>query len=229
MRTFDEAGKETLVRELGPVPNIKDVVTKITRTFNLEDEMTRTSERVFLNTFRLVAQNDAMQKYFGTPQKHVVAPRKKALTIIAQPTVDWLQTLYPDCTPVLVQVATLPVGAELLWHVDCYLYQSRSHKVHIPIRTNPGVLYQTQDLYDDDKPHDFHFEVGNAYEINNIMMHRAINKGDCPRSHLIVDMMETAAIEEWEAQNIDFFFTHHKENKLLEVEATLRAGRRSLK
>lgn len=225
MRTFDSTGKETLLNRLGAVPNIDSLVEQITSEFNLQDTATLTTEKVFFNTFRLVADGE----YFKAEPHQRLTPRRQALAAIGAPVLEWLKPMYPTARPVLMQIATLPAGATLLWHVDCYLYQSQSHKIHIPIRTNPGALYQTQDLYDSDAQHDYHFEVGQAYEINNIMMHRAINKGQAPRSHLIVDMMEEAAIAEWEAQGVDFFFTHHKQNKKLENDATVRALRRQFR
>lgn len=216
MRLF-ENGKEILVRDLGEVPMIDELVQTITGTFDLMDESTRTDERVFFNTFRLVGAN----RFAKTPQKYASGERKEELNRIAQPAADWLQTVFPECTPVLVQVATLPENAELLWHVDCYLYQSVSHKIHIPILSNPTAAYEALDMNDGDRGHSFNFKVGRAYDINNIMMHRAVNYGT-PRAHLIIDMMETKKLELFQRAKVDFFFTHHPEHKRMEYLAAQR-------
>lgn len=221
MRTFDEKGKETLLNELGEIDALE--TTKVVLSaFNIQDPRTLTSEKVFYNTHRLVADSH----FFKAPEQQSLFNDRLNLTKITAPVVEFLTPKFPNCTPVLVQIATLPPHTELLYHVDCYLYQNESHKVHVPLFTNPEALYQTIDEHDDER-RDFHFRVGQVYEINNILYHRSVNRGDAPRTHLIIDFMNNSAIEYFENRSIDFFFTHHRKNKVLEFKAAERMMRKA--
>lgn len=201
-----ENGEELYVKPLGEVPGFDQLKSSIESTFNLLDPSTITDEEVFAGTHRIVAPNP-----FATwDQKHTVLERKVELVKITEPLVAWLKTIYPTCTPVLIQCATLPVKAKLLWHIDSYLYQSVSHKVHVPIITNILARYEGR-LNGVERS--FHFQAGRAYEINNILMHRSINNGSKPRTHVIIDMMEAESAQELSKLGLNFFFKYHDENK----------------
>lgn len=208
MRVLDGA-KQLHVRELGPVPCIEVLREKVL-ALDLTAEDTITTEQVFYGTHRIVATSDLAT----TPQKHARGARSSELRELSEPLVEWLKSIYPGCVPVLIQCATLPVGAELSWHVDSYLYQNEAHKVHVPIVTGDGVLYQSRAF---GRQVDSHFEVGQAYEINNILFHRAVNHSLVPRTHVIVDMMPAKALQGYLDRGVDIFFTHHAANTRLEA------------
>jgi hypothetical protein len=215
MRLF-EGAKQLHVRELGPVPGVDELIAGVMELDLLSPD-TITNEEVFFGTHRIVATNE----FAKTPQKYAKAGRNDRLLELTVSTTEWLRTIYPACTPVLVQCATLPPGAELKWHIDSYLYQNESHKIHIPIATNAEAMYQSRQL---GRLDDRHFEVRQAYEINNILLHRSVNHGETPRTHVVIDMMTNAAIEHFAKRNIDFFFTHHPANAKLE-QTLLKATR----
>ena len=212
MRIFD-SNQELYVKPLGPVPGFEGLRSSVVSTFDLLDPKTITDEEVFAGTHRIVASNP----YASWDQQHSKATRKSELLVITDPIVSWLKTVYPTCTPVLIQCATLPVKAKLLWHVDCYLYQSVSHKVHIPIVTNLRARYESR-LNGVERS--FHFQAGRAYEINNILKHRAVNNGTNPRTHIIIDMMENDRIEYFTRLGLNFFFQYHDEHLKLDRDET---------
>ena len=209
-----EQNVELPYRKLGPVFGGDELVAAVTRTFDLLSPDTLVSERVFASTHRLVAENSYVPRYTEGPQRYSSSTRSKELFDLVQPQIEWLKTVYPTARPFVIQCATLPPGKKLLWHIDCYLYQSLSHKVHIPICTNDDAFYE---YLDGRTPNKVHFEVGQAYEINNIWMHRSSNSGTTARAHVIIDMLEQEGFDLLD-RGIDIVFTHHEANKQAEVE-----------
>ncbi len=201
-------------KSIFPVPGSAELVERLTATYQLESPDTLTTEKVFYNTHRMVAVDQTATLYTDAAQRYVTGSRRQELFDLLQPQLQWLQALYPSARPFIVQVATIPPGKELLWHIDSYIYQSLSHKVHIPVITNEHAFYE---FMIGKKPFRQNFKVGTAYEINNILMHRSSNSGTHPRTHVIVDMLEEEGYELL-AQGVDIVFTYQADNKRREVE-----------
>ena len=85
-----------------------------------------------------------------------------------------------------IQFARMKPGASIQPHVDQSLMLVASHRVHIPLTTNPGVSFTIDDQA-------CHFEPGEVFELNNRVTHSVVNDGDSDRIHLIVDYLPTAA------------------------------------
>ena len=82
-----------------------------------------------------------------------------------------------------VMLAKLPPGGKISPHMDGPHDESRPHKIHIPIQTNPMAKFiLVPDVY--------HFEVGQAYEVNNGLRHAVANNGDTDRIHLIFEYLQ---------------------------------------
>ena len=81
-----------------------------------------------------------------------------------------------------VMFAKLPAQSFILPHTDGNLRGHVPHKIHIPLTTNDKSLF----FLDQEK---YHFEVGNAYEVNNGRNHRVINGGITDRIHLIFEYL----------------------------------------
>lgn len=221
MRLFDESGKEVQLQILGEV-DVTQVAEAIFTEFDPLAKQYETSEYVFANTFRICGANE----FYDAPQKYSDADREERLNVIVQPFIDFLKQKLPNHTPVLMQCAAIPPRTSLKFHVDTYMYQSVSLKCHFPILTNDKAFYQ---VFDNDKLSSYNFEVGKVYSINNILFHRAINGGDTPRIHVIIDMMPNDKLEEFRAQGVEFFHTLHEENKRQEGEHGKRLYRARLK
>lgn len=88
---------------------------------------------------------------------------------------------YPDPAIPKAMLARLEAGQIIDRHVDGAGSNLVTHKIHVPIITNPGALFIVNDQA-------FHLEAGRAYEVNNIVPHAAQNDGDEDRIHLIFEI-----------------------------------------
>ncbi|WP_264944744.1 aspartyl/asparaginyl beta-hydroxylase domain-containing protein [Sphingomonas canadensis] len=73
-------------------------------------------------------------------------------------------------------------------HVDGAGSNLRTHKIHVPLITNPKVVTTLGDR-------EFHLEAGRAYEVNNVAPHAVRNDGDADRIHFIFEVFDAAAGE----------------------------------
>lgn len=79
-----------------------------------------------------------------------------------------------------VMLARMAPGGVIHPHRDGARAASWPHKIHVPLVTNPHVRFYVE-------PQDYHFEVGHAYEVNNLGVHAVVNEGMTPRIHLIFE------------------------------------------
>lgn len=221
MRLFDKSGKEIQLQILGEV-DVTAVAEAIFAEFDPLAKQYETSEYVFANTFRICGANE----FYDAPQKYSEAEREERLNEILQPLVEFLKQKLPDHTPVLMQCAAIPPHTSLKFHVDTYVYQSVSYKCHFPILTNDKAFYQ---VFENDTLSSYNFEVGKVYTINNILYHRAVNNGDTPRIHVIIDMMPNDKLQEFRGKELEFFHTLHDEHKRQEAEHGKKLYRARLK
>ena len=90
-----------------------------------------------------------------------------------------------DCYPgggtiIRAMAAKLLVGGKIKPHRDAHPSFHYSHRIHVPITTNPRVRFMI-----DGRP--YRLEVGQAYEINNQRVHSVMNKGAEDRITFIFD------------------------------------------
>ena len=85
-----------------------------------------------------------------------------------------------------VMLARLPAKEAIEPHYDGRGSNYTSHKVHVPLQTNPDVWFFVDG-------HKRHLEAGLAYEVNNIASHGAVNHGNEDRIHLIFEHFDRAA------------------------------------
>ena len=90
---------------------------------------------------------------------------------------------YPNGgTIIRAMAAKLVAGGVIRPHRDSHPSFHASHRIHIPISTNPRVRFMI-----DGRP--YRFEVGRAYEINNQQTHSVMNKGAEDRITFIFDYL----------------------------------------
>ena len=82
-------------------------------------------------------------------------------------------------------MARLPAGATIGRHRDEHPSFAASHRIHLPLLTNPKVSF----LVGDDR---VVTEEGMAFELNNSMPHEVLNESDAPRIHFIFDYVPPA-------------------------------------
>ena len=88
----------------------------------------------------------------------------------------------PGGTIIRAMAAKLLSGGRINPHFDSHASFRASHRIHVPVTTNPRVRFTI-----DGKP--FHLKVGQAYEINNQNTHSVINSGKDDRITFIFDYM----------------------------------------
>lgn len=83
---------------------------------------------------------------------------------------------------VRIILVRLDAQASIGTHRDFGASLSRAHRVHVPVRTNPGAEFGVAG-------HVRHLPAGEAWEINNRKPHAVRNNSDEARVHLILDFV----------------------------------------
>jgi hypothetical protein len=84
-----------------------------------------------------------------------------------------------------------PGGGELTRHADITdhaagVAEGRIMRIHVPIRTNPDVIFETWDL--DGRRLQAHMAEGEAWYLDMRKPHTAVNGGESERIHLVIDV-----------------------------------------
>jgi hypothetical protein len=74
----------------------------------------------------------------------------------------------------------LAAGAEVPAHIDCHYYWRTHLRIHIPVITNPGVLFTCGD-------ETVHMKAGECWVFDSFQRHDVQNKGTERRIHLVLD------------------------------------------
>ncbi|MEO8669845.1 MAG: aspartyl/asparaginyl beta-hydroxylase domain-containing protein [Tahibacter sp.] len=90
----------------------------------------------------------------------------------------YLEGAYPR-----IMLARMAPGGVIHPHVDANPAARWPHKIHVPLQTNPDVRFFVD-------PTDYHLEVGQAYEVNNLGLHAVKNAGTTSRIHLIFEYFD---------------------------------------
>lgn len=183
--------------------NVLNTFTEqIKARYDLTDDKYSTKEQVFYETRRIVAKSKYNKE---TSQFYSSMDFDDDLTKLSIPIVEEINKFLPDYVPALCQLATILPGQQLKWHIDVFLYQQFTNKLHIPIETNTESYFDV--FVNDDYVDRVNMKVGSIYNIDNLALHRSINKGSNPRTHLIIDVMKRETIEKLCDMDINFFHT----------------------
>jgi quercetin dioxygenase-like cupin family protein len=175
---------EGLVRELGTVDSaalIQAVLAQEDAAWN-EDNYRQETYEVHRQTESIVLVFVDMDDW---PKFEVrKEPGWDRLAEVAFPVMhDIIGRCYPPGgTIIRAMAAKLVAGGKIKPHVDSHPSFHRSHRIHVPITTNPRVRFMI-----DGRPHQL--KVGQAYEINNQKNHSVMNKGTEDRITFIFDYM----------------------------------------
>jgi hypothetical protein len=93
--------------------------------------------------------------------------------------------------PVIVQadVARMPPGGDTILHTDTRYQQRYSRRYNIAVSTNDDCwLYHNSYDLDNGGIRD-HISEGEVWELNNKIIHTAVNYGKTWRTHIIIDVM----------------------------------------
>lgn len=110
------------------------------------------------------------------------------LASLAVPLMDGvIAAMYPPGgTIIRAMAAKLKTGGRIAPHTDSQPSFAATHRIHLPLTTNPGVRFTI-----DGQP--CPMQVGRAYEVNNQLPHSVMNTGDEDRITYIFDYWPPAA------------------------------------
>ena len=128
--------------------------------------------------FRFVHGNRDARDVYDTPAwpiwRHVL-----------QPLMDDVAARYGFVRPVFpkVMLARLAAGQRIDRHTDGAGSNLQTHKIHVPLSTNPDVVFEVGEGT-------FRLAEGRAYEVNNLVPHAVRNGGETDRVHLIFEVCD---------------------------------------
>ena len=172
-----------LVRNLGPAPvaTLQAMLPAISEAVWLGDPFRQQAFQVHRQTrsliFRHIPGDD--------PAASQDLPPLLAWKDRLRPVLDAVSAQFGPGQCCRIMLASLPPGCQITPHKDHGEAYARTHRVHVPLQTDPGVRF----LVDGE---DFHLEAGIIYEVNNLLEHGVVNNGEVDRVHLIVDYLEDA-------------------------------------
>ena len=177
--------KPDFLRELGPVDiaQLSAIVSKVSENvWNREDEAKENKFHCFHHTqhiiFRFIEGMKDHRVSYSTPvwqawqgilvpmMRHIIRPY------------GFQNPQFPKA-----MLARLKAGYGIDPHTDGAGSNLHTHKIHVPIYTNPKATFHIGGQ-------DFNLERGHAYEVNNIKRHGVRNDGEEDRIHLIFEVFE---------------------------------------
>lgn len=183
-----------------PADVFNGVKNTIFEKYNLEDEMYATKEFVFYETRRIVGKTPHMMT---KEQKYSTLDFDHELLEICNPIIKEIQKYLPNSEPALLQLATILPSQKLTWHIDTYLYQQFSNKIHVPLQTNKDATYEI--FLEDTTYKKVHMEEGAIWNINNLVLHRSVNLGKTSRTHIIIDFIDCNILNTLNNTGINYF------------------------
>ena len=177
------------LRELGPVesgPLIDAILA--------QDEMAWKANKFRQNEYEVHVQTESLLMIFCDGWPDLEISRESAWDMLHETATPLMQGIierhYPPGGKVIrAMAAKLKAGGIISPHRDTHQSFTHSHRIHIPVTTNPGVRFMING-----RPH--RFRVGNAYEINNQMNHSVMNSGREDRITFIFDYMPPKEMQE---------------------------------
>ena len=206
-------GNPESVIKLFDIPD--DLLTKVknelTIKYDLESEEFKTNEFVFYDTRRIVMYSTLFKT---SKQLYTNKDFDYELDKIIRPLLEYVTSVIgKNYIPTLTQLATLLPNQKLKWHVDTFLYQQFSNKIHIPLFTNEESYYET---FNGETLEKTHLNFGAAWNINNLDLHRSTNLGETFRTHLIIDFIKEDKLKILEGTGLNYF--HHRLDFMSEKE-----------
>jgi hypothetical protein len=182
--TINATGQAARLRDLGPIEcdRLCAAVQRLGKAAWLESDYRQASFNVHRST------QSIMLCFLDLDAWPRLAVSRGAgferLGAVAQPLMDALiDRAYESGGVVLRAMAVrLPAGARITPHVDEHESLRLSHRVHLPLLTNPRVRF-----FIDGVPH--RLAAGRAVEVNNQLSHSVMNDGRTDRVHFIFDYL----------------------------------------
>lgn len=179
--------KPKTVRDLGPVDTgaLRSRVASLSEAvWQQENARKENSFEVFHHTRHIVFRFTPGNR---DPEDHYDTPGWAVWRGLLEPVMDIAVAPYGLAKPEYskAMLARLEGGQQIDLHTDGAGSNLRTHKIHVPLITNPKALYLCGEQ-------GFHLAEGRAWEVNNILPHGGVNGGDADRIHLIFEVFDRA-------------------------------------
>ena len=158
--------------------NLVDVLPELDWFAN---PLRQVSFNVHQNTNTIFITNTAQTKPWDGIEPLNVRVSDQRLFDIAKPIIEELEKRF-DSKVARCMLIRLPAGKKIIPHPDSGHYLMSVHRCHIPVQTNPDVLFGVGST-------NINMKFGQGYEINNSKWHRVENNGDEDRVHLLIDLI----------------------------------------
>jgi len=174
---------DTPLKPLGPVDiePLSRAILSLEENDWLENEQRQNDYEVHRQTQSII------MVFCDGPMNDLVVSKQSGWDLLAGAAVPVMHQLiergYPaGGTIIRAMAAKLLSRGRINPHFDSHATFRRSHRIHVPITTNPRVRFII-----DGRP--YRMEVGEAYEINNQKTHSVMNSGGEDRVTFIFDYM----------------------------------------
>jgi hypothetical protein len=174
---------ETPLKELGEI----DVDSLRAAILGLGDDEWLSNEQR-QNDYEVHKQTQSVILVFcDGPMNNLTVSKESGWDLLAEAAVPVMHELIgrnypPGGTIIRAMAAKLLSRGRINPHFDAHPTFRHSHRIHVPITTNPRVRFSI-----DGRP--YRMQVGQAYEINNQKTHSVINSGNENRITFIFDYM----------------------------------------
>lgn len=174
---------DTPLKTLGPI----DIGSLSRAILDLDEDTWLTNEQR-QNDYEVHRQTQSIIMVFcDGPMNDLVISKQSGWDLLAEAAVPVMHELigraYPaGGTIIRAMAAKLLSRGRINPHFDSHATFRRSHRIHVPITTNPRVRFIIEG-----RP--YRMEVGEAYEINNQKTHSVMNSGSEDRITFIFDYL----------------------------------------
>lgn len=179
--------KPFAVRDLGAVDPgaMRDKVLAISeRMWDMENARKENAFGVFHHTrhivFRFTPANRDPEDFYETPTWHIWRSLLEPIMRQAILPYGFAKPEFPKA-----MLARLAAGHAIDRHTDGAGSNLLTHKIHVPLITNPAAYFVSRDEL-------IHLTYGSAWEVNNIAPHGGVNGGGSDRIHFIFEVFDRA-------------------------------------
>lgn len=170
------------LKDLGPVDSAALIDAVLA-----QDEKAWQANQHRQQAYDVHVQTESLVMIFCDGWPDIEVTREAAWGALNEAATPLMQRLIDEFYPaggniIRAMAAKLKAGGIISPHRDSHPSFTNSHRIHIPVTTNPGVRFMING-----RPH--RFEVGHAYEINNQMNHSVMNRGKEDRITFIFDYL----------------------------------------
>ena len=173
---------ETPLKELGSVD-----ISTLSEAILSQDEIAWKEDKQRQDEFEVHRSTESIVALFVDLDRwpEVIVSKEPGWDRIADAALPIMNKIIEESYPpggmvIRAMAAKLLAGKIINPHTDRHPSFHVGHRIHIPITSNPRVRFMI-----DGRP--YQFKIGEAYEINNQMMHSVMNKGTEDRITFIFD------------------------------------------